>query len=312
VNVIYRIGDHLYARLPRVQQWAQDLDKEWHWLPKLAPRVSLRVPEPVGKGHPASSYPFSWAIYGWIDGQPYADELVVSRCPRRRRRHVEPSTRLRTPPSGHTRIGLPKVAGAVSSDRRISAADGGAYVPNEANLWPSLSRLVFEVFRTGVHLRHYDTYLRWLYRGGRPNRFARVQNRVSAIAFAAGVWPKRAATLEVRGRRSGRVISFPLVIADHEGERYLVAMLGENTSWVRNVRAAGGRAVLCHGRREDLRLEEVAIHNRPVILRRYLALAPGARPHIRIDRHSSLEEFDRIAPHIPVFRITSASTPDEA
>jgi len=76
VNAIYRLGDHLAARLPRVQRWARDLDKEWHWLPKLAPHLSLRVPEPVGKGHPSSSYPFSWAIYGWIDGQPYADELV--------------------------------------------------------------------------------------------------------------------------------------------------------------------------------------------------------------------------------------------
>ena len=61
-------GDHLYAGLPRVQRWAQDLDDEWHWLPKLAPCLSLVVPEPVGKGHPASSYPFSWAIYGWIEG----------------------------------------------------------------------------------------------------------------------------------------------------------------------------------------------------------------------------------------------------
>jgi aminoglycoside phosphotransferase (APT) family kinase protein len=76
VNASYRLGDHLSARLPRVHRWAQDLDREWHWLPKLAPHLSLRVPEPVGKGHPASSYPFAWAIYGWIDGQPYADELV--------------------------------------------------------------------------------------------------------------------------------------------------------------------------------------------------------------------------------------------
>ncbi len=37
VNAIYRLGDHLCARLPRVQSWAQDLDKELNWLPKLAP-----------------------------------------------------------------------------------------------------------------------------------------------------------------------------------------------------------------------------------------------------------------------------------
>jgi hypothetical protein len=155
----------------------------------------------------------------------------------------------------------------------------------------------------------YDSYLRWLYRGGRPNRFARVQNQLSAIAFAAGLWPERAATLDVRGRRSGRVISFPVVIADYEGERYLVAMLGEKTNWVLNLRAAGGRAVLRHGRHEDLHCEEVAVQSRPAILRRYLELAPGARPHIPIDRHGSLEEFGRIAPLVPVFRITAASTP---
>ena len=76
VNAIYRLGDRLCARLPRVHRWARDLDKEWRWLPRLAPQLSLRVPVPVGKGRPASSYPFSWAIYDWIDGQPYADELV--------------------------------------------------------------------------------------------------------------------------------------------------------------------------------------------------------------------------------------------
>jgi F420H(2)-dependent quinone reductase len=102
--------------------------------------------------------------------------------------------------------------------------------------------------------------------------------------------------LEVRGRRSGPVISFPVVIADYDGERYLVAMLGQNTNWVRNLRAADGRAVLRHGRREAVHLQEVAAEGRPAILRRYLALAPGARPHIPVDRHANLEEFEWIAP----------------
>src|SRR5438034_3639825 len=76
VNAIYRLGDHLCARLPRVPSWAQDLEKEVNWLPKLAPWLSLRVPEPVAQGLPASGYPFAWAIYRWIDGHPYADDRV--------------------------------------------------------------------------------------------------------------------------------------------------------------------------------------------------------------------------------------------
>jgi aminoglycoside phosphotransferase (APT) family kinase protein len=76
VNAIYRLGDHLCARLPRVSWWAMDLEKEMHWLPKLAPHLSLRIPEPVAQGQPTSEYPFPWAIYRWIDGDPYSDDLV--------------------------------------------------------------------------------------------------------------------------------------------------------------------------------------------------------------------------------------------
>jgi len=157
-------------------------------------------------------------------------------------------------------------------------------------------------------MRPYNDYKRWLYRGDRPHGFARLLNRASAIAFETGIWPKRATVLEVRGRRSDRTISFPVVIADYEGERYLVSMLGENANWVRNVRAAGGVAVLRHGGRKAVRLEEVPVDARPAILRRYLAVAPGARPHIQVDRHAPLEEFERIALQVPVFRITATPT----
>lgn len=158
-------------------------------------------------------------------------------------------------------------------------------------------------------MKLYDDYLRWLYRGGRPSGFARLQNRASAIAFSAGIWPKRVATLEVRGRRSGRIISFPVVIADLEGERYLVAMLGECASWPRNVRA-DGHAVLRHGRRESVLLEDVPVEGRPPILRRYLEVAPGGRPHISVDRGAPLDEFAEIAADVPVFRITPAPPTD--
>ena len=100
-----------------------------------------------------------------------------------------------------------------------------------------------------------------------------------------------------------------MVIADYEGERYLVAMLGENTNWVRNVRAAGGRAVLRHGRREIVRLEDVDPAARPPIVRRYLDVAPGARPHIPVDRRAPDEEFEKVAPQIPVFRVTVEQSP---
>ncbi len=76
VNAIYRLGDHLCVRLPRLEKWAPALQRELCWLPKLAPNLSLRVPEPIGPGVPADGYPFAWAIYRWIDGSPYRDDLI--------------------------------------------------------------------------------------------------------------------------------------------------------------------------------------------------------------------------------------------
>jgi hypothetical protein len=63
VNAIYRLGDHLYARLPHVARWARNLETESHWLPRLAPGLSLRIPEPVAMGQPGDRYLWSWAIY---------------------------------------------------------------------------------------------------------------------------------------------------------------------------------------------------------------------------------------------------------
>ena len=102
-------------------------------------------------------------------------------------------------------------------------------------------------------------------------------------------------------------MSFPVVVAEYQGGRYLVSMLGKDANWVRNVRAAGGRAVLRRGGRERVRLEEVEPGDRAPILRRYLAVAPGARPHLPVDRHAPLAEFERIAGQYPVFRIIPAA-----
>jgi deazaflavin-dependent oxidoreductase (nitroreductase family) len=147
---------------------------------------------------------------------------------------------------------------------------------------------------------------RWMYRDGHPNLLARFMNHISSLQFSTGILASRRwVTLEVPGRRTGRLISCPLVVADHQGERYLVAMLGQDANWVRNVRAAGGRAVLRHGSRETVRLDEVDVDSRAPILRRYLSYAPGARPHLPVDRRAPLEEFDRIAAQFPVFRITA-------
>jgi hypothetical protein len=135
---------------------------------------------------------------------------------------------------------------------------------------------------------------------------ARLLNRGWATLHARGIAPDYLVTLEVVGRRSGRTISFPLVMAAVEGERYLVSMLGDDVAWVHNVRAAAGHAVLRHGRVEPVRLEELPVAKRAPVLKAYLRKAPGARPHIPVDQNAPLEAFERIADQIPVFRVLAA------
>ncbi len=111
---------------------------------------------------------------------------------------------------------------------------------------------------------------RWLYRGGRPNAVARIVNRGWAWFHSLGLFPNYMVTLEVVGRRSGKVITLPLAMAVVDGDRYLVSMLGTNSSWVLNVRVAGGHAVLKHGRTEQIVLEVVPVEKRAPILKAYL------------------------------------------
>lgn len=152
-----------------------------------------------------------------------------------------------------------------------------------------------------------EAFRRWMYRGGRPGGLARAANRLSAWLFSAGLLsPSRAVTLEVRGRRTGRTISFPLVLAEVGGRHYVVSMLGEDTSWVRNVRADGGHAVVRRRRATPVLLVEVPAGERAPILKRYLDQAPGARPHIPVDRHAPLAEFEAVAARFPVFRVEPA------
>ena len=146
-------------------------------------------------------------------------------------------------------------------------------------------------------------FKRWMYRGGRPNIVAKIQNRGWAILHSLGIFPERFVTLEVAGRKSGKMVSFPLAMVKMNGERYLVSMLGDDTNWVRNVRAANGKARLVHGTSEQVLLQEVDSSQRAPILKAYVKIAPGARPHIPISKDAPISEFEKIASRHTVFRI---------
>lgn len=68
-NALYRLGDDMVVRLPRIDWAIGGLDRAQHWLPRLAPLLPVATPTPLAYGEPAQGYPWRWAIYGWLDGE---------------------------------------------------------------------------------------------------------------------------------------------------------------------------------------------------------------------------------------------------
>ncbi len=68
-NAMYRLGDDLAVRLPRIH-WAVDaVVKEQRWLPVLAPHLPLAVPLPVAVGEPEACFPHAWTVVQWLPGE---------------------------------------------------------------------------------------------------------------------------------------------------------------------------------------------------------------------------------------------------
>ncbi|MFI5365201.1 MAG: nitroreductase family deazaflavin-dependent oxidoreductase [Candidatus Binatia bacterium] len=130
-------------------------------------------------------------------------------------------------------------------------------------------------------------------------------DRSWARVYSLGLVPDFLVTLEVKGRLRSRMHSTALVVAECNGEKYVVAMLGTSTAWVRNVQATGGEAIVRHGRSQNVRLVEVPRDQRAPVLKAYLQRAIVARPHFPVAWNAPLDAFEKVAARYPVFRIIS-------
>ncbi len=68
-NALYRLGDDMVVRLPRIRWAAEQVAKEHRWLPRLGPLLPLAIPTPLAKGVPAEGYPWDWSVYRWLEGR---------------------------------------------------------------------------------------------------------------------------------------------------------------------------------------------------------------------------------------------------
>jgi deazaflavin-dependent oxidoreductase (nitroreductase family) len=123
----------------------------------------------------------------------------------------------------------------------------------------------------------------------------------AATRMGFAVWGSR--VLETTGRVSGKARRTPVNLLVFDGNEYIISPRGE-TQWVRNVRAAGGRLVLIHGRHRQERVaSELEDAQKPAVLRAYLRrwkMEIGVF-FDGVDARSSEEDLVRIAPSHPVF-----------
>ena len=75
-NALYRLGADLCVRLPRRPSAVSQVEKDWRWLPRLAP-LPLAIPTPLGLGQPAEGYPWPWSVYAWIDGETATPDRIA-------------------------------------------------------------------------------------------------------------------------------------------------------------------------------------------------------------------------------------------
>ena len=80
-NAMFRLGDAMAVRLPRHAPSVAPLEKELAWLPRLAPLLPLAVPLPLATGGPGAGYPFPWAVYRWLPGQPATAAPIAAAGP---------------------------------------------------------------------------------------------------------------------------------------------------------------------------------------------------------------------------------------
>lgn len=68
-HAIYRLGEDMSVRLPRIAWAKAQPARECEWLPKLAPHLPAPIPVPLAKGEPGEGFPYEWVVSPWLPGE---------------------------------------------------------------------------------------------------------------------------------------------------------------------------------------------------------------------------------------------------
>ena len=78
-HALFRLGNDMVVRLPRIDWAVGQAAREAQWLPRLAPYLPLAIPTPLAHGMPGEGYPWTWSIYQWLPGGNATPDHVTDR-----------------------------------------------------------------------------------------------------------------------------------------------------------------------------------------------------------------------------------------
>ena len=68
-NRTFHLGESMLVRMPSAEKYAAKIEKEFRWLPILAPLLPNQIPIPLVMGNPNDEYPWQWGVYKWLEGE---------------------------------------------------------------------------------------------------------------------------------------------------------------------------------------------------------------------------------------------------
>lgn len=82
-HVLFRIGDQLVARMPKIAAAVDQVESDARWLPLLAPHLPVPIPVPLHVGVPGDGFPWPWTVTTWLAGHTVprlgCDDVTLAR-----------------------------------------------------------------------------------------------------------------------------------------------------------------------------------------------------------------------------------------
>jgi len=219
-NALYRLGDDMVVRLPRIH-WANgQVDREHRWLPRLARHLPLAIPVPLAKGTPGEGYPWQWSVYRWLEGETATLERIAD--PRQLAidlaqfitalRDIDTAGQL---PAGSLRSyrGEPLACRDEETRVAIAACDGLLDV-----------ELVTEVWEAHLQIPAWSGPPVWIHGDIQPGNLLAIQGRLSAVIDFG--------TLAIGDPAVDQIVAWNLLPADSR-DTFRESLAVDNATWAR-------------------------------------------------------------------------------